>query len=90
MDKDHIYILLIEDNETDAMLVQTELQFAMGDQISLIHAERLNDAFLLIEQQSFDLILTDLWLPDSDGIDTINRLRGIRGKYTDRSIVVQG
>lgn len=77
MDKDHIYILLIEDNETDAILVQTELQFAMGDQISLIHAERLNDAFLLIEQQSFDLILTDLWLPDSDGIDTINRLRGI-------------
>lgn len=77
MDKDHIHILLLEDNETDAILVQTELKFAMGDQISLVHAERLSDASRLIEQQSFDLILTDLRLPDSDGIDTVNRLRSI-------------
>ncbi len=37
-----IHILLIEDNEADAMLVQNDLQQAMGDQISLIHTERLS------------------------------------------------
>lgn len=70
-----IHILLIEDNETDAMLVQNDLQQAMGDQISLIHTERLDSALELIQQHSFDLILSDLTLPDSDGISTINRLR---------------
>lgn len=70
-----IHILLIEDNETDAILVQNDLQQAMGDQISLIHTERLDSALELIQQHSFDLILSDLTLPDSDGIKTINRLR---------------
>ena len=70
-----IHILLIEDNETDAILVQNDLQQAMGDQISLMHTERLDSALELIQQHSFDLILSDLTLPDSDGITTINRLR---------------
>ena len=70
-----IHILLIEDNETDAILVQSDLQQAMKDQLSLVHTERLNSALELIKQQSFDLILSDLTLPDSDGVTTINRLR---------------
>lgn len=70
-----IHILLIEDNETDAILVQSDLQQAMGDQITLMHADRLSSALQLIREQSFDLILSDLTLPDSDGITTINQLR---------------
>ena len=70
-----ILILLIEDNETDAILVQSDLQQAMGDQISVVHTDRLDSALRLIQQQSFDLILSDLTLPDSDGISTINKLR---------------
>lgn len=70
-----IHILLIEDSETDALLVQSDLQQAMGDQITLVHTERLSSALQLIREQSFDLILSDLTLPDSDGITTINRLR---------------
>lgn len=70
-----IHILLIEDNETDALLVRSELQQAMGDQITLVHTERLDSALKLIHEHSFDLILSDLTLPDSDGINTINQLR---------------
>ena len=70
-----IHILLIEDNETDAILVQSDLQQAMGDQVSVVHAERLSSALQLIQEQSFDLILSDLTLPDSDGVETINHLR---------------
>jgi two-component system sensor histidine kinase UhpB len=70
-----IHILLIEDNEDDAILVQSDLQQAMGDQISLVHAGRLGTALELIRRESFDLILTDLTLPDSNGIRTINQLR---------------
>ena len=70
-----IHILLIEDNESDAIVVQNDLQHAMGDQITVAHTERLTSALQLIEQQPFDLILSDLTLPDSDGIKTINILR---------------
>ncbi len=70
-----INVLLIEDNESDAVLVQNDLQQAMGDQISVIHTERLNSALELLQKHSFDLILSDLTLPDSDGIATINLLR---------------
>lgn len=75
MTSSKIHILLIEDNETDALLVQSDLQQAMGDQITLVHTERLNSALELIRRHSFDLILSDLTLPDSDGITTINQLR---------------
>ncbi|MDO9471065.1 MAG: response regulator [Nitrosomonas sp.] len=75
MNQTKIHILLIEDNETDAILVQSDLQQAMGEQISVVHTERLDSALKLIQQQSFDLILSDLTLPDSDGVATINRLR---------------
>ncbi|MBS0587551.1 MAG: response regulator [Proteobacteria bacterium] len=75
MTSSKIHILLIEDNETDSLLVQNDLQQAMGDQITLVHTERLSSALELIRQHSFDLILSDLTLPDSDGITTINQLR---------------
>lgn len=75
MTSSKIHILLIEDNETDAILVQNDLQLAMGDQIAVVHAERLSSALELIRKQPFDLILSDLTLPDSDGVTTINRLR---------------
>ena len=75
MNPSKIHILLVEDNETDAKLVQNDLQQAMDDQISVVHTERLDSALQLIQQQSFDLILLDLTLPDSDGVATINRLR---------------
>lgn len=75
MTSSKIHILLIEDNETDAILVQNDLQHAMGDQITVVHTERLSSALELIRKQPFDLILSDLTLPDSDGVTTINRLR---------------
>ena len=75
MTSSKIHILLIEDNETDAILVQSDLQLAMGDQTTVVHTERLSSALELIHKQPFDLILSDLTLPDSDGITTINRLR---------------
>ncbi|SEF90782.1 hybrid sensor histidine kinase/response regulator [Nitrosomonas ureae] len=70
-----IHILLIEDNETDAILVESDLQQAMGDQMTVTHVERLSSAIELIHKKSFDLILSDLTLPDSDGITTIKQLR---------------
>ena len=70
-----IHILLIEDNESDVILLEHRLLKVLNGRIILKHAECLSEALELMHQQSFDLILTDLGLPDSDGVKTINKLR---------------
>ena len=69
-------ILLIEDMLSDAELVKRMLR---NNSIlsSIEWAQSLNEAKGLIQQTQFDLILTDMGLPDTDGIETIIKLREI-------------
>ena len=77
--KNPISILLIEDMPSDAELVKRMLR---NNSIlsSVEWAQSLVDAKNLIEQSQFDLILTDMGLPDSDGIETITRLMEINNR----------
>ncbi len=70
-----IHTLLIEDNETDVLLLKHRLSQVLNERITLALAKCMSEALELMQQQSFDLILTDLGLPDSDGVETIDRLR---------------
>lgn len=63
-------ILLIEDNPGDARLVQEELSDVMDFFFDLTIAEKLSTGIDHIEANKTDLILLDLTLPDSSGIDT--------------------
>ena len=68
-------ILLVEDNRTDALTVQRALAQCFGGDFALTHVERLADACSRIEAEKFDVVLLDLMLPDSSGLDTFLRLR---------------
>ena len=70
MNQEPIEILLIEDNPGDAFLLQKQLQKANMMQFNLIHADNLQKAIAHLEQYYFDIILLDLILPDSQGIET--------------------
>ena len=76
LSKNPISILLIEDMLSDAELVKRMLR---NNSIlsSIEWAQSLNEAKDLIQQTQFDLILTDMGLPDADGIETIIKLREI-------------
>ncbi|HVZ36873.1 MAG TPA: diguanylate cyclase, partial [Polyangiaceae bacterium] len=50
----------------------TRLWFPPG---GLVHATSLEEALLLMGQQSFDLVLSDLYLPDACGLDPLVRIR---------------
>ncbi|MEY2936627.1 MAG: hypothetical protein RL033_7376 [Pseudomonadota bacterium] len=52
----------------------TRLWFGPG---GLVHATTLEEALSLLAQQSFDLILTDLCLPDACGLDSVLRIRRV-------------
>jgi len=77
--------LLIEDNLADARLIQYLLGDADGARLSFTHVTCLGDALDLLAQDSFDVILLDLTLPDSDGLDTLDVVHRARA---DIAIVV--
>ena len=67
-------ILLVEDNPGDAFLVKFYLEESMFNKAQFIHAEFLGTAIDLISKNNFDVILLDLGLPDSQGIDTLKKI----------------
>jgi len=70
-----IRTLLVEDNPTDVLLLEEELSHVRGADFSVTRAERLEDALARLEEADFDVVLLDLGLPDSQGQETLIRLR---------------
>lgn len=65
-----IEILLFEDNPGDAGLIEEMLEESAGLQYELKNVETLSEGLSLLKEIPFDVILSDLGLPDSDGMDT--------------------
>ncbi len=63
-------ILLFEDNPGDAGLIEEMLEEFADFPYELKNVETLNEGLSLLKERPFNVILSDLGLPDSDGIDT--------------------
>lgn len=73
---DRLQILLIEDNRTDALLIQEMLQSARcGPSFCIVIESTLSAGLARAMERPPDLVLFDLVLPDSDGLDTLQALR---------------
>ena len=66
-----IRILLIEDNPGDARLIREMLNEAEGIRFDLVAVDRLSDGLQCLRADGIDLVLLDLSLPDSQGMDTL-------------------
>jgi CheY-like chemotaxis protein len=73
-DKRIVNVLLIEDELADATLICNALSEEDENQIIIRHVDRLSSAIDLLEKEEFDVILSDLSLPDSQGIETFENL----------------
>ena len=73
--KTGIDALLIEDNPSDALLFEALISSSEFSQLKLHHTERFNDALTALQENSFDVILLDLCLPDGRGIDLVKQLK---------------
>jgi signal transduction histidine kinase len=70
-----VSILLVEDSISDAAVLQESLsQHGVGG-FQFTHAECWVEAAAHLQQQSFDVLLLDLSLPDTTGRDTFIRAR---------------
>ncbi len=68
-------ILLIEDNPGDVRLLREHLAEGGTGRFELTHADRLSAGLKRLVETSFDVVLLDLSLPDSQGSDTVFRIR---------------
>jgi len=84
-----ISILIIEDNSGDRRLISEMLAEAGTDEpgvaFDVQYADRLQSAIEYLSQNKVDVILLDLGLPDSQGLDT---LKSVYTEVPERPIVV--
>ena len=75
----HIHsILLVEDNLADAGLVRERLKDGSGmSPFHLTHVPTLKKALEILQTTPFDVILLDLNLPETSGLETLKRIRSM-------------
>jgi len=69
-----LQLLLVEDNPADAMLLREALRDAGETRFELDHVARLSDGLKRIAAALYDVVLLDLRLPDSQGLETLSRM----------------
>ena len=74
MRRDPIHVLLIEDDEVDAAQVRRTLRDEPGS-FHLHWVSTLQEGLDCLGKGEIDVVLLDLYLPDSRGVDTVVRLR---------------
>jgi PAS domain S-box-containing protein len=72
-----IRVLIVEDDAGDADLAAVRLSEGTQTKSQIIRASSLSEARALLTEQSFGIVVTDLNLPDSRGMDTLRALRAI-------------
>lgn len=73
MDDAAIRILLIEDDASDAELVRAYLGETEDVEIRLEHVQQLSTGLKRLADDQFDVVLLDLSLPDTWGLETFSR-----------------
>lgn len=69
--KSELRVLLVEDNPGDARLVQMALSGSSSIEATVDEAGWLSTALTLASNRKYDIVMLDLSLPDSSGVDTL-------------------
>jgi len=70
-----IKVLLVEDNKVDILSARRMLAGWTDSPFTLECASRLSEAIEFLEKGRFDVVLLDLGLPDSSGLETFAKMR---------------
>jgi PAS domain S-box-containing protein len=77
--------LLIEDNPGDVRLIEIMLSESPAIKFEMVSADSISSAIELLQKISPDVILLDLNLPDSQGLDSVFKIKSHVG---DKPIVI--
>ena len=68
-------ILIVDDDSTDVRFLQELLTEAGAGSSRLVHVENLRTALQRLQEELFDIVLLDFFLPGSQGPESIHCLR---------------
>jgi DNA-binding response OmpR family regulator len=68
-----VKVLLIEDNDADARFISEMFKEIKTTKYEVSHVKRLDEGIKLMDEYSVDVLLLDLSLPDSMGLDTFEK-----------------
>ena len=71
---DEIKVLLIDDNDADAFLIKRLLKLN-NPPFNIDWAISADDGVLFLDKRNFDIILLDLYLGDTQGIETVEKFQ---------------
>jgi DNA-binding NarL/FixJ family response regulator len=74
-DAPQLVVLLVEDNPGDARLIRIMLAEPGYAPVRLVHVDRLAAALERVRHSDITVVLLDLGLPDSQGLETFVELR---------------
>jgi two-component system CheB/CheR fusion protein len=72
-------LLLVEDYPAQARLIREMLKEPTAGTFLVQHESRLDSALERLRQETFDVVLLDLGLPDSQGMETLMRVQTASG-----------
>jgi two-component system chemotaxis response regulator CheY len=84
-DKQNRSILIVEDSSTTRALIRAIIE-EMGD-FYTVEASSGFDALKLLPTQDFDLVITDINMPDINGLELINFMKN-NPKYRDLPLII--
>jgi CheY-like chemotaxis protein/predicted regulator of Ras-like GTPase activity (Roadblock/LC7/MglB family) len=76
MNPDHKQILIVDDDEKLATLLQESLR-TLGEGYHVVTARGTDEALARVSRRSFDLVITDLMMPEVDGLQLLEALKAI-------------
>ena len=82
---DTLSLLIVEDNPADILIIREYLSENQSVSCRFAEASTLFSALDLLDHSTFDIILLDLSLPDSSGLDTV---RQVIGSAQDTPLIV--
>jgi signal transduction histidine kinase len=85
MSSESIKVLLVEDNLGDARLLYEGMEEALPGQFQMTHVRRLSETLEFLWEDTCSVVLLDLGLPDSHGLNTLVL---VRAQAPDVPIVV--
>lgn len=85
MEQTELKVLLLEDNPGDAFLIKFYLGESASPIFHVSHAETMKATLELLSENTFDIVITDMNLPDSFGMDTI---KTILSNYPGNMLIV--